>query len=194
MYIRLLIVMVKPIKLYTSVLIANSDWNGQKHWGRRWRLLNGTLKTKHERERERERQPLERSDLEFLNLTLKWFIHNLSRCVVNVSGQQTRMLFKNRNASFRSLGIQKDLLCVCGGVYAMECSGRSRRTYADFRHTRERVQIPPKTEECRMGFHWSSKQRFLNNWKVTRNKNSIQEETFSIFGDPKPGSKFSSPF
>lgn len=31
MYILLLIVMVKPIKLYTSVIIANSDWNGQKH-------------------------------------------------------------------------------------------------------------------------------------------------------------------
>lgn len=46
----------------------------------------------------------------------------------------------------------------------------------------------------RMGFHWSSKQLFLNSWKVAINKNSIQEETFSIFGDPKPGSKFSSPF
>lgn len=30
MYILSLIFMVKPIKLYTSVLIANSDWNGQK--------------------------------------------------------------------------------------------------------------------------------------------------------------------
>lgn len=30
MYILLLIVMVKPIKLYTSVLIANSEWNGPR--------------------------------------------------------------------------------------------------------------------------------------------------------------------
>lgn len=30
MYILLLIFMVKPIKLYTSVLIVNSDCNGQK--------------------------------------------------------------------------------------------------------------------------------------------------------------------
>lgn len=30
MYILTLIFMVKPIKLYTSVFIANSDWNGQK--------------------------------------------------------------------------------------------------------------------------------------------------------------------
>lgn len=31
MYILLPIVMVKPIKLYTSVLIANSDWSGQRN-------------------------------------------------------------------------------------------------------------------------------------------------------------------
>lgn len=30
MYILLLIFMVKPIKLYTSVFIANSDCNGRK--------------------------------------------------------------------------------------------------------------------------------------------------------------------
>lgn len=30
MYILSLIFMVKPIKLYISVFIANSDWNGQK--------------------------------------------------------------------------------------------------------------------------------------------------------------------
>lgn len=30
MYILSLIFMVKPIKLYTSVFIANSDWNGRK--------------------------------------------------------------------------------------------------------------------------------------------------------------------
>lgn len=37
MYILSLIFMVKPIKLYISVFIANSDCNGQKwqHWGRR---------------------------------------------------------------------------------------------------------------------------------------------------------------
>ena len=40
---------------------------------------------------------------------MKCFIHSLIQCVVNVSGQQTRMLFKNGKGSFSSLGIQKDL-------------------------------------------------------------------------------------
>lgn len=55
MYILLLIVMVKPIKLYTSVLIAKSDWNSQKHWGRRWRDSKYYIKNK-DRERERDRE------------------------------------------------------------------------------------------------------------------------------------------
>lgn len=83
-------------------------------------------------------------------------------------------------------------MCVCvrwNAVTSILPAGRRTQTSG----IRVRVQILLMREECGMGFHFISKHLFLNNWKLTRNKNGIQEETFSIFGDPKPGSKFSSP-
>lgn len=38
-------------------------------------------------------------------------------------------------------------------------------------------------------FFFPVSESFLINWKFKDNKNIVQEETFSIFGDPKPGSK-----
>lgn len=60
---------------------------------------------------------------------------------------------------------------------------------------RESIQIllksipGEKKETDGLGFFFSVSEIFLVNWKFKDNKNIVQEETFSIFGDPKPGSK-----
>lgn len=237
MYILCLIFMVKPIKLYTSVFIANSDWNGQKwqHWGRR---QASPLQYDLSSERSIE-SPYEMSALHFLNhLAIeicqpRTFKFNQSLgygsilCVWGRGGQWVQRPLRHNNTILQDICGRSNtagLLRVHRGQSSnrpasMVWTKWNAPTVALFGQagvpTHEANMSSVETVKPQHGWwgseraskffcraSWEKKKKrewwivfvpvsesFLINWKFKNNKNIVQEETFSIFGDPKPGSK-----